>query len=316
MSLPISVIIPTMNRPESLERTLREIANGCEVPNQLIVVDQSNKSDLRICNERTVYSFREAFSNIDYITQVTPSLTKARNLGISLATNDIVVMSDDDVDVNIDTFVNLKKLFDNSQIAMVAAIDELSQKSKTNIGYLLGTKSLINRKIGHVTNSMLSRYPDHIAKQTETQWAQGYFFAIKKSLVDKWGLSWDENLTSYAYAEDMDFSFSYYKHAKVENYICVLDPSVKVKHLASLEYREPNDKSTFMYFVNREYLRHKHHIGFKGFIACNWCEFWILLSDLITGKNFRVSWRALLCKFTNAKDIRAGRLDYDKFMNR
>ena len=44
--LPISVLIPTMNRPESLERTLKKYMSAKFVPAQIVVVDQSVKKDV------------------------------------------------------------------------------------------------------------------------------------------------------------------------------------------------------------------------------------------------------------------------------
>ena len=40
---PISVLIPTMNRPEALKRTIQSFLNGTAIPSQIIVVDQSRE---------------------------------------------------------------------------------------------------------------------------------------------------------------------------------------------------------------------------------------------------------------------------------
>lgn len=315
MLLPISVIIPTMNRPESLDRTLKYMAEASDVPQQIVVVDQSQNEDARRKNEQVLNSYVQFQSKV-YVYQQTPSLTKARNNGYAKATNEIIICSDDDVDVPADIFTNVVRLMKDDKIAMIAGIDELTSQSKTNIGYLLGTKSYINRNIGHVTSSMLSRYPDNITSQIETQWAQGYFFVVRKSCLDRWQIRWDENLTSYAYAEDLDFSYAYYKVAKKENLRCILDPAVHVKHLATLEFRVPSAKSTYMYIVNRKYLAHKHHMGFMGVLGRNWCELWRLVERLVGRKDAMTFFKAYLCKFKYGKQINAGNLDYDKFMKK
>lgn len=315
MRLPVSVIIPTMNRPISLGRTLQNMVSGDSLPSQVIIIDQTQ--DLRKMQENLhlVEKYKEVFTKIDYIYQENPSSTKARNAGVRHAENEIIVFADDDIDTNHDTIKNLFEIFQrNNEIAMIAGIDELMPASTSSIGYFLGTKSFRNRKIGHVTYSMLGRYPDNITKQIETQWAMGYFFVVKKSLVDKWECRWDENLSGYAYAEDLDFSYNYYKHAKAEGLKCILDPNVKVKHLASLEYRIPNDKSLFMYIINRTYLCHKHKMGIKGILACSWCNFWRLVEQTLRGKQahaFVKAWRRTI-RFKS--DIVSGNLDYDKFM--
>lgn len=315
MIVPISLVIPTMNRPDSLERTLDFIAKGKDVPAQVIVVDQSQNIELQNKNQEVLNGFSGVFSQINYEYQAVPSLTKARNRGLEFVTNDIVVFADDDIDVNADTISNVYEIFQDSKIAMIAGIDELTSKSSTNIGYILGTKSIRKRKIGHVTKSMLGRYPDCINGQIETQWAQGYFFAVRKSLMDKWQCRWDENLTSYAYAEDLDFSFNYYKHAKAEGLKCVLDSRVSVKHLATLEFRIPSEKSIYMYIVNRAYLSHKHKMGFYGNIASAWCNFCQLMRRVVSGNQPKVFINALKASLLYRKEIRNGQLNYDKYLN-
>ena len=302
-----------MNRPKSLDRTLEYISKSVDIPHQIIIVDQSNNTDAQEQNKEVLAKY-DMFTSRIYEYQQIPSSTKARNNGIKLASNEILVFSDDDVDVSIEVFTNISALMRDENVAMIAAIDELTQKTKSKLGYFLGTKSYIKRNIGHVTNSMLGRYPDDIKGQSETQWAQGYFFIVRKSCMSRWQVRWDENLTSYAYAEDLDFSYSYYKNAKKEGLRCIIDPNVKVKHLASLEYRIPNVKNIYMYIINRKYLAHKHHMGVKGILGRNWCEFWRFWEHVVYNKNPKTFLQAYMSKFKYWKDINAGNLDYEKFM--
>ena len=314
MQIPVTIIIPTMNRSESLDRTLRGFFEGECTPNQIVIIDQSQTQKKRDKNQEVVRNYYDFCNKQVYEYQKVPSLTKARNLGISKVENEIVVFADDDIDVNVETLKNVYAIMQDEKIAMIAGIDELTSSSSTNIGYILGTKSYSKRNMGHVTLSMLGRYPDNIQKQTETQWAQGYFFVVRKSLMDKWNCHWDENLTSYAYAEDLDFSFGYYKHAHAEGLKCVLDPLVKVKHLATKEYRIPSTKSIYMYVINRAYLSHKHGMGIIGFLASCWCNLWRLVQSIVLHQDFRTMACAIWCSFKNRKDIYIGNLDYDKFM--
>lgn len=313
MILPITVIIPTMNRPLSLDRTLNNISEASVVPQQIVVIDQTDEEVVRNQN-KSILDRNTIIPIKTYEYQSVKSLTKARNRGLTKAMNEIIVFSDDDVDVYADTFMNIAKLMQDEKVAMIAGLDELTENSKTNIGYILGTKSFLKRNIGHVTYSMLGRYPDNIISQIETQWAQGYFFVVRKSCLERWQICWDENLTSYAYAEDLDFSYSYYKAAKKEGFRCILDTSVHVKHLASLEYRIPSAKSTYMYIVNRKYLAHKHHMGFIGKLGRNWCELWRFVEQVVGRKDPKTFLKAYLCKFKYGSEIKLGKLDYDKFM--
>lgn len=314
MIVPITIIIPTMNRPESLGRTLRHMAESEVRPQQIVVVDQSQDDAIVKQNREVLNSFSDAFEILSYIYQNVPSITKARNNGIQFAINEILIFTDDDIDVSEDTIANVLDIMADTDIALIAGIDRLTSHSSSKVGYFLGTKSFIKRNTGHVTASMLGRYPDNVIGQIETQWAQGFFFVVRKSLIEKWKCGWDEKLTSYAYAEDLDFSYGYYKHAKAEGLKCVLDERVVVEHLASLEYRIPNEKSLYMYIINRAYLSHKHCMGVKGRLASAWCNFWRLVEHIVGRKQPVVFAKAWLRSLIYRKEIISGNLDYDKFM--
>ena len=95
---------------------------------------------------------------------------------------------------------------------MIAALDTNSiRKNKIELGYLAGLKSIKNRKIGHVTLSLLGRYPNVVVGDISTQWAMGYCFAVRRSLLNCWGIKWDENLNGYAYAKDLDLAIDIIK---------------------------------------------------------------------------------------------------------
>ena len=306
--LPISDLIPTMNRPETLKATLDSFFNGDVLPAQVVVVDQSNdenaKKTKNVCDK---YSDK---AQIKYVYQERPSSTEARNNAYNYASGEIIVFSDDDVLVYKNTLKNVVSVMQRNEVAMIAGIDDKSSASSTNIGYLLGTNSYKNRKIGHVTLSMLGRYPDNIKGEIETQWAMGYFFVVRKSLLDKWNIRWDENLTSYAYAEDLDFSFSYYKKAKSENLKCVINEQVRVKHCVSKEYRTPSTKTTYIYVVNRYYLSYKHNMGFRSRLAMKWGNFWRLVERTVKKECPADMWKAMVFVSRNKKDIRQGKIKF------
>jgi len=270
--LPISVVIPTMNRPATLKRTLDYLISKEYIPSEIIVVDQSESEEKQNLNRLLIETCNTEIRAI-YIYQKEPSLTKARNQGFTLCKNDIIVFSDDDVDVNDNTILNINEVMRNSNIAMIAGIDTNMGNSRTHLSYIFGKKSLKYKNIGHVTLSMLGRYPDNIRGEVDTQWAMGYFFVIRKSLADKWHMKWDENLKSYAYAEDLDFSYTYYKKAQSENLRCILCDKVKVAHLTSQEWRVQSYKSTAMYVLNREYLSYKHFETPLSRLATRWSNF-------------------------------------------
>ena len=307
--VPVSVLIPTMNRPNALKRTLDGYLNAECIPCQIVIVDQS-------VNESDSVAIKKILSEINdveiiYLYQENPSLTKARNNAFKLATQEIIICSDDDIDVYSDTVKKVYRLMSNdSALAMIAGLDDNMSTKQSKIGYIFGTKSYKNRKIGHVTLSMLGRFPECVEKRTDTMWAMGFFFVIRKSLANKWKLQWDENLTEYAYAEDLDYSYGYYKNAKKEKYECIMSSDIHVKHLATKEYRIPSRKSTFMYVLNRFYLSKKHCMGWKSETAVVWCNFWIYMQRKIADNNAKDMKEAINYLKNHKKEVEKGIFSY------
>lgn len=281
----ISVIIPTMERPVALERTISNILKSTVVPRQIVVVDQSIKEENRKANIELKNIVPNEIEFI-YEYQSIPSLTMARNRGFEFANEEIIVYSDDDIDVDITTFENILNEMQDKNIAMIAGLDHEMMTSSNLFGYFWGTKSFRKRNKGYVMPSMVGRFPKKINVGTKTEWAMGFFFVVRKSLLHSWNIKWDEKLTSYAYAEDLDFSYSYSKAAKKENLQCIFSPNVIVTHLTSKEYRVPTKKSTYMYVINREYLSYKHYKSCYSRLATRWSNYGMVLFRIIKRQNW------------------------------
>lgn len=283
----ISVIIPTMNRISDLKKTIESYVMGSIIPSQLIIVDQTTDQQMQKEIESLCMSFC-LYTNVDYIHEKTPSLTHARNEGVKRAVNDIVVMSDDDITIQSNTIENILKIMTDVSVAMIAGLDlcGTTNSTDTKLGYFFQKKSWKNRNIGHVTKSLLGRFPMQIKDSyVNTQWAMGFFFVVKKSLLIKWNLRWDEKLTGYGYPEDLDFSYRYYRQCKCENLKCIMSKDVVVEHRVSKDARIPNRKATMMYVINREYLSYKlFPSDISTRLATRWCNLGDFFYRIIRGE--------------------------------
>lgn len=311
IKLPISVLIPTMNRPNTLKRTLETYMQGNYIPSQVIVVDQSAEAGVREEVENVVREYSD-LAEVVYVYQKVPSSTTARNTAYKYAQEEIVIFSDDDIDVYHDTLFMIHQKMADTSISMIAGIDDNMQSRTSILSYVFGMKSYKNRKIGHVTKSMLGRFPISIEnKQVDTMWAMGFFFVVRKSLVDKFQLRWDETLTGYAYAEDLDFTYSYYKMSTELNRRCIADSDVHVRHMVSQEYRTPSKRNTYAYCVNRWYLSYKHGMGISSRMAIIWCDFGKLMLKIIKKDAPQYLLHASLYACVHRNEIKKGKLNYD-----
>lgn len=305
--LSISIVIPTMNRLESLKRTIHYIVSGSILPKEIIIIDQSK--DVYIQKETESF-IKDIPIKCILLHQSEPSLTKARNYGMKYVSSDITIQMDDDVDIKSNTLSNIIDIFSkNDNISMIAGIDEDTNENATGsvLGYFFLKKNWFKRKIGHVTLSMFGRFPTSFNNEVTTEWSMGFFSVYRTHYIQEWNLKWDENLKGYAYPEDLDFSYSYYKNSKKLGLKCIMSDRVIIKHNVSKEWRIPTESHTRMIVFNREYLRQKHFgRNILSKIATNWADYGELFRRILNKEKPSEQFKAIIDKKRRIKNIRKG----------
>lgn len=91
MTVPVSVVIPTLGRRESLLRCVRAVGNGTTHPAEIVIVDQSGDDDL-------VAACTEAAAPVPLVAVRKPagSLSAARNAALAVVGQPLVAVTDDD----------------------------------------------------------------------------------------------------------------------------------------------------------------------------------------------------------------------------
>ena len=109
-----SLVICTRNRPQELARCLASLADQTAVPLEVIVVDNAST------DERT----REVTisARATYVREDRPGLDFARNAGVSAASGEIVVFTDDDVRLHPRCFERMVGAFDSPNIQAVTGL--------------------------------------------------------------------------------------------------------------------------------------------------------------------------------------------------
>lgn len=310
-SSKVSIIIPTLNRVSSLARTLGFISKSSILPDEVIIVDQSPRDTAektkKLCDSQTL--------KIKYIHINEPSLTGARNAGIELCKNDIAIFMDDDVNIGTDTIKNILVLFKDNSISMVAGIDSGSPMKRLSLPSLIFFRSsFFKRYKGHVAMAGYGVFPQNPQAETPTEWSMGFFFAIRKSLAQKWGLKFDENLKYYAYAEDMDFTYRYFLKSKEENLKCIMSTAATVLHNVSKEYRLPSRQRTFMEICHRRYVMSKHGNSILRKLIMLWSDIGTAILRIKRGEPASDVFKAIAFAIKYRRDIKKGVFHYDKFM--
>ncbi len=89
MNLSVTLIIPTLNRSKLLKRALQSVLNQTIIPKEIIVVDNGSRDSTKKMIERD-------FENIKYIYHNKKGVSKARNVGIKSARNELICFLDSD----------------------------------------------------------------------------------------------------------------------------------------------------------------------------------------------------------------------------
>lgn len=261
----ITVVIPTYNRPGVLKDTIESYLAGRVLPRQILIVDQTPKpfDPATVPNNKGV--------ELGVLQSTTPSLTLARNIGARASSYDTILFSDDDILVDEESVAVLAEAMADEAIALVAGVDIAengvhASPSKPGLardvmGMLLGMKKPWRRDGYVVRASMRGRYPMPVSERVPTEWAMGYFFCVRRSLMERWDVWFDEGMQRYAYAEDLDFSMRYCACACADGYECVLEPRIYVHHLASTEWRTPSDEAVRYFVDNRRRIARKVYPG-------------------------------------------------------
>ncbi len=303
----MTLIIATYNRLNSLVKSLNTVFDSSVIPSEIIIVDQSIDAE----NNAVILSdffFNKNYDKAKIITLSEPSSTHARNVGIINATKNIIVFMDDDVDVEVDTFKHVQSIMYDENVALLGGIDKLAKPNKKFFPAFFGLINLRKKNEGHIVKSFFGRYPSVVNKEVSTEWAMGYFFAIKKNLAESWNVFFDENLGQYAYSEDADFSFTYFKNAEKANLKCILSPQVIVSHLCSKEWRTSSKRQNYVFVFNRYYLIQKHFNTMSAKFLFWWANIGFLLKKVIQKDNPKDFLYAMFYCVKYKNDIKRGEL--------
>lgn len=195
-----SVIIPTMNRIDSLGVLLQSIFKQTILPDEIIIIDQSEKS-----YQSEVFKIFEErhFHNLKYVHDKNiTGLTQAKNKGIDLSTSDILFFFDDDLELYPDFIEKMVVTFKKfPEIGGLCGRQHLKKKlSPTYVfirdffkrgPFLVKSKTESNIYIEHNIDTMYK--------------LSGGITAYRKIVTDKY--RFDECLVKYCLGEDADYSY-------------------------------------------------------------------------------------------------------------
>jgi len=249
-----SVVVPTYNRKNDLEKLLQSILEQYLFPKEIIIIDDGNLEKNFIMKINSI--FKDKQIKIVYYKKSHKNEPKgaavSRNIGMELAKENIVFILDDDLILDIYFFFEIIKVWkskknDKNLIGVGGVIKNNRQKSVFEFIYnrIFGLGS---RYDWDVTDVGFQVWNDFITSKRKGYYVQGGNSSYNKTLTKV--IKFKALSSGQTYLEDVDFCI----RAKKEGFYFIIEPSAKVIHNQSKSARGKPYFSSFKGSYNRKIL--------------------------------------------------------------
>jgi GT2 family glycosyltransferase len=258
-TLTVSVLIPTMNRPDDLKRALDSVVAQTRLPDEIVVVDQSTDNRTRIAFSETKRENAHKGIRFIFVDQEEKSLVKARNRALDESTGEVVCFLDDDVVLYPDYLERAVARFESDPAVGGLSGNVLLEEPagfKWELRKALMRLFLLSDFKGRMTPSGFGYpvYEREIREEMEVEFLCGCNMIYRRSTIG--GERFDEWFTGYSFREDADFSYRIARRAKV-----LMIPEARLHHYHSPSNRLDVEKLKKMETRNYHYLFMKYKSG-------------------------------------------------------
>ena len=259
MSLIVSAIIATMNRPADLEAALKSLAIQTRLPDEILIIDQSTSDATKDLVLRYQKENAAIGARLKYFYQEKKSLVQARNRGIDEAKGDIWSFLDDDIVLFEDYYQKIVDAFEKDPklagISGNAKVKEAWYGWRWTLRQFLHHIFLLNHYDGKMTWSGFGHpiYEREIEKAMRVELLPGCNMSYRSSLAQ--GERFDEYFKGYSYREDAEYSYRISRKGHV-----LMVPDARLWHNYSTSSRMTEAELKKMKIANYYYMFNK----FKG----------------------------------------------------
>ena len=253
--MKISIIIPTLNRPDDLRACLEAIKLNSRQPDEVIIVDQGDSAITEEILKK--YGFASQI-----IVQLEKSLTKARNNGVDKAIGNIVIFVDDDVVIATDYLSVTEEYFSKKvnedvlgivgkDMVQVSKAKTFTSRSRQLLGIFFWRGTFNNSSV--VLRSGHNVLRNNGNTEQEVQWTSGATNCWRREVFKD--NSFDERMIRWCFGEDVSFSYQIYqKNPGSLRYI----PNLVYHHNVSTSERLLNEQALKMTIIYRYFFWHEY----------------------------------------------------------
>ncbi|MBI1203301.1 MAG: glycosyltransferase [Rhodopseudomonas sp.] len=278
-TVPVSVVIPTADRPVSLRRTLESLLASSVVPDEFIIIDASSNDN----TEAAVGAVRVGRGDCPALLLRKAAMTGAaaqRNQAVALARRDHVLFCDDDIIVEPDCIARLWQALQSDGAiggASAAIVNQSYVRPGWPVRILLATIGVFEHdtyagRIAGPAIQFLPRGGDDLPATMPVQWLNTTCTLYRRALLPD--PPFDTHFSGYSLGEDVALSLRVGRRAKLVNV-----PAARIVHDSQPgAHKADAVELSRMAFVNRHYIM-TQVLGrnrWRDYLAMLWWEFWQL----------------------------------------
>lgn len=267
-------VVATRNRPDHLLDTVQTLVGQTVLPRELCIVDSSEETPTR---GRIEQLCADAGLALDYVHPAPRGLTVQRNVGLDRTTGDPVFLIDDDVWMAPDVHEQILAEYERwgpelggvrgapVRPPMPGRLTVLWRKLFVMGGYWPEAS-------GRMRPSFFVEGVAASAGVRKLEYFNGWFMSFRREVFEH--ERFDENLSGYAYYEDIDFSYRVFKRG----YVLLQTPKARIDHLKTASQRLSPFDLQRMNLANQFYLHRKNLPRTVKYRAALW---WALLGMFV-----------------------------------
>jgi len=285
INMNFSVIIPTYKRKKDLNTCIKSVLSQTRFPDEVIIVDDDSLPDdfiQKINNDLGEKGIDLVYHQKNHQKNRRGSST-SRNVGISLALEEICFILDDDLILDENFLEAIMDTWQQSDDADLVGIGGVIKNNRKRI-WIENIYStffgLSEERQWDVNAVAFQSWDDWIQKKQQGFYVHGGVCAYKKSLVEKLG-----GFTVFGDGrnalEDIDFCL----RAKQSNFHFIIQPLAKVIHNHSSSGREGSFLSGWKEGYNRKVIfRNNCEKSMKNYLWFAWANIGWVSKQFFIGK--------------------------------
>jgi GT2 family glycosyltransferase len=247
-------IVATRNRPDYLLDAIRSLVGQTVLPRELCIVDSSDETPARAEIERLCAAGGIV---LDYVHPAPRGLTVQRNVGIDRTTGDPVFFIDDDVWMAPDAHGQVLAEYERwgPELGGVrGAPIRPPMPGRLTILWrrLFGMGGWWPEASGRMRSGFFVEGVAASAEVRRLEYFNGWFMSYRREVFQH--ERFDENLSGYAFKEDVDFSHRVVKRG----YVLVQTPAARIDHRRTTSGRLSAFDHQRMNLANQFYLHRKN----------------------------------------------------------